>query len=504
MTPDHQTSTKRIFPTSRNTGEVNGLSHFRGALSGLVLAIVLSSIDQNIVSTGLPHIAQVLGGLSQISWVVTAFLLSSTVSMPIYGKLSDMHGRRSMFLVSISIFLVASALCGLATSMNQLIAFRAMQGLGAGGLSTLSQSAIGDLVGPRERGKYQGLFSGAAAVCTVTGPLLGGLLIAVASWRWIFFASLPVGLISLLLIVLYLPAPAAHRAHRIDYVGMLLLIVSVCAAMLFLNGVGGQLSGTSLNSWVTAAVAICFSTAFFLWESQAAEPIITVELFRNRTFAVAVAAAGMMTFAMQAAMVFLPLYFQLVLGKTPAESGLMLIPQIVGMIVSSTYGGRLSSASGNFRRFFLVGVGLETIALALLGVSSLVGTGVIPFLLALGILGLGTGLGMPNAIVLVQNSVAPEKLGMATGSMSFVRSLSGAIGVALSGFVMRLMLESGHANSVYIRLFHYETGNTVIAGTGSQTVDALRLAIAASFVLGGVMMAAAFTTATTVSAGEAL
>jgi EmrB/QacA subfamily drug resistance transporter len=504
MQADEQTTTKRMFPISRDAGDVNGQGYFRGALSGLVLAIVLSSIDQNIVSTALPHIAQVFGGLPQISWVVTAFLLSSTVSMPIYGKLSDMHGRRTMFMVSISIFLVGSALCGLAESMNQLIAFRAMQGLGAGGLATLSQSAIGDLVGPRERGRYQGLFSGAAAVCTVTGPLLGGLLIAVASWRWIFFASLPVGLIALVLIVMFLPAPAVRRAHRIDYIGMLLLIVSVCAAMFFLNGVGGQLAGASLNPWVTATVAVCFSVAFLLWESRAAEPIITVELFHNRTFAVAVAASGMMTFAMQAAMVFLPLYFQLVLGKTPAESGLMLIPQIVGMVVSSTYGGRLSSASGNFRLFFLVGVGLETVALVLLGISSLVGAGVIPFLLALGILGLGTGLGMPNAIVLVQNSVAPEKLGTATGSMSFVRSLSGAIGVAISGFVMRLMLESGHASSIYIRLFDHESGYPVIAGTGSHTVDALRLAIAASFVLGGVVMAAAFTTATRVSTGRAL
>ncbi|MFM0046466.1 MDR family MFS transporter [Paraburkholderia sediminicola] len=498
-----KTTAKRTFPISRNMGNANGLIHFKEALWGLVLAIVLSSIDQNIVSTALPHIAQVLGGLPQISWVVTAFLLSSTVSMPIYGKLSDMHGRRSMFMISISIFLLASALCGLATSMNQLIAFRAMQGLGAGGLSTLSQSAIGDLVGPRERGRYQGLFSGAAAVCTVTGPLLGGMLITVASWRWIFFASLPVGLISLVLIVLFLPAPAVRRAHRIDYVGMLLLIVSVCAAMLFLNGVGGQLAGAILNPWITALIAICFSAAFLLWERRATEPIITVGLFRNRTFAVAVAAAGMMTFAMQAAMVFLPLYFQLVLGKTPAESGLMLVPQIVGMIVSSTYGGRLSSASGNFKSFFLLGVGLEATALALLGVSSLVGAGVVPFLSALAVLGLGTGLGMPNAIVLVQNSVAPEKLGMATGSMSFVRSLSGAIGVALSGFVMRLMLESGHTSSAFIRFFHDETGNTVISGTGSQTVDALRLAIAASFVLGGVMMVAAFATATRVSALEA-
>ncbi|PCE25272.1 hypothetical protein BWP39_12160 [Paraburkholderia acidicola] len=479
--------------------------HFREALAGLVLAIVLSSLDQNIVSTALPHIAQVLGGLPQISWVVTAFLLASTVSMPIYGKLSDMHGRRRLFIVSIAIFLVASALCGFAQDMNQLIAFRALQGLGAGGLSTLSQSAIGDLVGPRERGRYQGLFSGAQAVCTVAGPLLGGLFIAVASWRWIFFASLPVGLLALGLIVVRLPAATTVRAHRIDYAGMVLLIVSVGAVLLALNGIASARTAFPVSPAVSAAIALVFGALFVWWEKRAQEPIVSVGLFRNDTFAVAVAASGMMVFAMQASMVFLPLYFQMVLGKTPTASGLMLLPQIAGMIVSSTWGGRLSSASGNFKRFFMLGVGLETLGLASLGISAFAGTGSVPFLFALAILGLGTGLGMPNAIVLVQNAVPSAKLGMATGSMSFVRSLGGAVGVAFSGFVMRLMLDGERGNRLFSRFFGHDGGSGAITGggVGPHTADALRLAISCSFALGALMMAVAFMTSTRVSAEQA-
>lgn len=446
---------------------------FRIALAGLVLAIVLSSLDQNIVATALPSIANDLGDVSQIPWIVTAFMLSATIATPIYGKLSDIYGRRGLFVCSIGIFLLASTLCSLAVDMPQLVIFRAAQGVGAGGLITLSQSAIGDLVGPRERGRYQGLFSGAMAASTVAGPLLGGLLLAMMSWRWIFLVSLPLGGAALMFLTMALPAASPRTRHRIDYAGVAFWIVGAASALLLLRaiGSGGPVSWPYLA--VVAAVAVVSGRLFLRRERFAPEPILNLQLFRIPSFAIAVTAAGMMTFAMQGAMVFLPLYFQEVLGRSPAESGLMLLPQVAGMIVSSTWGGRNSVRNGKFKRYFVIGVGLETVALALLVLCAVMNAGPLPFLSALAILGLGTGLGMPNAIVIVQNAVSNATLGAATGSMAFVRQIGGAAGVALSGCVMRLAFSGEHSR---------------------QLAETLRPAIAASFALGALMMFAALLT----------
>lgn len=449
-------------------------AQFRLALSGLILATVLSSLDTNIVATALPRIAGDLGDVSQIPWIVTAFMLSATITTPIYGKLSDMYGRRRLFICSVAIFLVASALCGLAGSMLQLVMFRAAQGAGAGGLITLSQSAIGDLVGPRQRGRYQGLFSGAMSVSTVVGPLLGGLLLATLSWRWIFLASLPLGVVALALIMTALPDAHQVRRHHIDVAGAVFWVIGVSSALLLVSAAGSPGPTSTLGVLGVAVVAVVFIGLFLRRERRAAEPILNLELFRIPSFAIAVAAAAMMTFAMQAAMVFLPLYFQSVLGQSPTVSGLMLLPQVAGMILSSTLGGRGSARTGAFKRYFVAGVVCEALALTLLILCALLDAGPLPFLVALAVLGLGTGLGMPNAIVIVQNAVPREVLGAATGSMSFVRSLGGAVGVALSGCVMRLVLGSG--------------------ADGAQQAEALRLAIAASFACGAVMMCAALLT----------
>jgi EmrB/QacA subfamily drug resistance transporter len=471
---------------------------FRLALAGLSLAIVLSSLDQNIVATALPRIAGDLGDVSQIPWIVTAFMLSATIATPIYGKLSDMYGRRRLFVVGIVIFLAASALCGLAANMLQLVTFRAAQGLGAGGLVTLSQSVIGDLVGPRQRGRYQGLFSGAMAVSQVAGPLLGGLLLAIASWRWIFLASLPLGIVALILLMTTLPNGQRVREHHIDIAGAVFWVIGAASALLFLSAIGSAGPTSPPELAAIAVCAVAFTGLFLRRERRAIEPILSLQLFRIPSFAVGVSAAAMMTFAMQAAMVFLPLYFQAVLGQSPAVSGLMLLPQVAAMIVSSTFGGHHSVRSGAFKRYFIFGVALEATAMLLLVACALTNAGPLPFLVALAVLGLGTGLGMPNAVVIVQNAVPRPVLGAATGSMMFMRSLGGAIGVALSGCVMRFAL--GADIGALDGLLTIERIAPGAVEHGQQLAAALRIAIASSFGCGAVMMIAALLTCTALPA----
>jgi EmrB/QacA subfamily drug resistance transporter len=454
---------------------------FRAAFSGVMLAIVVSSLDQNIVAVALPHIANELGGITYISWIVTAFLLTATISAPVYGKLSDIYGRRRLLTASIAIFLGTTLLCSLVRTMPQLIAARALQGLGAGGLVTLSQSTIGDLVGPRQRGRYQGYFSGAMAISTVLGPVLGGALIANVSWRGIFLVTIPVGVASLALIRLGLPKSYTSKSHRIDYKGVLLLALATSAALALFNSFDSHLFSLPLFGIGLGALTVTCGALFLRQERRASEPLLDLNLFRNGSFVAGVVAAGMMTFAMQGAMVFLPLYFQEVRGMTPAHSGLMLIAQIAGLLFSSIVGGQLSARTGHFKKFLVAGVAMEMMALASLTTLALANAGGMPFLAALGLLGLGTGLGMPNAVVIVQNSVPRASLGIATASMSFLRSLGGAFGVALSGCVMHYVF-----NSIM------RTGR--VAEIDTHLAEALRPAIAASFALGAGMMLLALVT----------
>jgi EmrB/QacA subfamily drug resistance transporter len=453
----------------------NGSIAFRASFSGVVLAVIVSSLDQNIVAVALPRIASDLGGISYISWIVTAFLLTATIAAPIYGKLSDTYGRRRMLTLSMSVFLGTTILCSLVNTMPQLIAARALQGLGAGGLVTLSQSTIGDLVGPRQRGRYQGYFSGAMAISTLLGPLLGGALIADFSWRGIFLVTIPVGAASLALTRFGLPKDFTSKSHHIDYQGVLILTVGTSAALALFNTLESGLLSMPFTSVGLGALALACTALFLRQERRASEPLLGLTLFGNSSFVAGVTAAGMMTFAMQGAMVFLPLYFQEVQGMTPTHSGLMLIAQISGLIFSSILGGRLSARTGQFKRFLVAGVAMEMTAIATLAILVLARAGEIPFLAALGLLGLGTGLGMPNAVVIVQNSVPRASLGIATASMSFLRSLGGAFGVAISGCLMHFVFDS-------------------IVRANIHVADPLRPAIAASLALGATMMLLAFIT----------
>jgi EmrB/QacA subfamily drug resistance transporter len=410
--------------------------------AGLMLALTLASLDQNIVSTALPRIVSDLGGLAHLSWVVTAFLLTSTTSTPLYGKLSDMYGRKPLFFVAIIIFLVGSILCGLAQTMFQLILFRAIQGLGAGGLMTLAQTTVGDLIAPRERGRYQGLFGAVFAACSVAGPLLGGIITDALSWRWIFYVNLPVGAAALFLIAIGLRKQCRSVIHRIDYTGAALLTGGTVCLLLFLSWGGVAHPWLSPIMITLALAAALFFTLWIFQEKQAPEPILPLRLFQNRVFVVAVSVIGLNAMALFGSLVFLPLFFQLVLGASPSHAGLMMAPMMGGVIVASVTGGRLVSATGRYKIFPIIGLATATGAFLTIAWASATGAGVPVIETALVALGCGLGLVMPNLTVAIQNSVERSDLGVATSVSAFIRSLGGALGVAAAGAVVAFRLRS--------------------------------------------------------------
>ncbi len=439
-------------------------------MAGALLAMLLAALDSSIVNTALPRMAVDLGGLARLSWVVTAFMLSSTISTPIYGKLSDSYGRRVMFAVSIGIFLLGSILCGMAWSMDALIVFRALQGFGAGGLLVLAQASIGDVISPRERPRYQGLFAGTFGLAGAAGPLLGGVITQALSWRWIFYVNLPLGALAFAMIWLGLKQAGSARAGaapRIDYAGTLLLAATTSALMLLLAS-GGR--AFAWASWQALGMGLftLLCLGLFLWrETWAPEPLIRLMLFRNRIFARGTAVGGMATFAMFGALVFMPLYFQLVLGMSPSESGLMILPQVGCMLFSSVLGGRIVARFGHYRPFLLGGMALEAGALGALAVLAYVGAPPWLFIVNLGLLGLGMGSFMPNLTNAVQNAVPHAQLGAATGAMVFIRSLGGAVGVAASGAMMTARLgrlPGGVQHAAALAYRHALTGSFLMSG----------------------------------------
>ncbi len=408
--------------------------------AGLMLALTLASLDQNIVSTALPRIVSDLGGLAHLSWVVTAFMVTSTISTPLYGKLSDMYGRKPLFFTAIIIFLIGSILCGLAQTMFQLIAFRAVQGLGAGGLITLAQTTVGDLIAPRERGRYQGLFGAVFAACSVAGPLLGGIITDTLSWRWIFYVNLPVGAAALALIAIGLKKHVRSVRHRIDYLGAGLLTGATVSLLLLLSWGGTAYPWFSTVIVTLAGGATFFSTLLIRQERRAAEPIFPPSLFHNPVFVVAVSVIGLNAMALFGSLVFLPLFFQLVLGASPSRAGLMMAPMMGGVIVASVTGGRLIARSGRYKIFPIIGLALGTTSFLTLAYAAWRESGV-P-LIEMALIGLGGGLGlvMPNLTVAIQNSVDRKHLGAATSVSAFIRSLGGALGVAVAGAVVAARL----------------------------------------------------------------
>jgi EmrB/QacA subfamily drug resistance transporter len=398
--------------------------------AGLMLAMVLASLDQTIVSTALPTIVGELGGFTELSWVVTAYLLTSTVSTPIYGKLGDLYGRKKIFLFAIVAFLVGSALCGLSQNMGQLIAFRALQGIGGGGLMVGAQAIIADVVSPRERGRYSGYFGAVFGFTSVAGPLIGGFIVDHTSWRWVFYVNLPLGILALAVIVVVLRSPTSRVAHRIDYLGTALLSAAAVCVVLLTTWGGTQYPWTSATILGLGVGALMAVALFVVVEQRAAEPVIPLSLFRGRVFTVSGLLGLIVGFAMFGAITYLPQYQQIVRGASPTSSGLQLLPLMAGVLATSIGGGQLISRTGRYKVFPIVGTAVITLAMFLLSRLGPDTPEPLAWLYML-VLGAGLGLVMQVLVLAVQNAVLPEQLGTATSAATFFRSIGGSIGVSV-------------------------------------------------------------------------
>ncbi|MFI9172996.1 MDR family MFS transporter [Streptomyces lincolnensis] len=423
--------------TVEGTGEAKD-GHVPGnvlvSIGALLLGMLLAALDQTIVSTALPTIVSELGGLDHLSWVVTAYLLASTAATPLWGKLGDQYGRKTLFQIAIVIFLIGSALCGVAQNMPQLIAFRALQGLGGGGLMVLSMAIVGDLVPPRDRGRYQGLFGAVFGATSVLGPLLGGLFTEHLSWRWVFYINLPIGVVALAVIATVLRIPRKSERHVIDYLGTF-LIASVATCLVLVASLGGTTwAWGSARIIGLAVLGVVLAVAFVAVERRAAEPVLPLKLFRIRTFTLSAVISFIVGFAMFGAMTYLPTFLQVVQGVSPTMSGVHMLPMVLGLLLSSTLSGQIVSRTGRWKVFPVAGTAVTTLGLLLLhqldAHSSTAEMSGFFF-----VFGLGLGLVMQVLVLIVQNAVSYEDLGVATSGATFFRSIGASFGVAIFGTV---------------------------------------------------------------------
>ncbi|GGF23354.1 hypothetical protein GCM10011611_31810 [Aliidongia dinghuensis] len=472
----------------------------RTVLVGMMLVLMLGALDQNIVATALPRIVGDLGGVSRLSWVITAYVLTSTIAMPLYGKLSDQYGRKPLIYAAILIFLAGSVLAALAQTMNALILFRAIQGLGAGGLLPLVQITISDLVSPRERGRYQGLFGAVFAGCSVGGPVLGGAITDALSWHWIFYVNLPVGAAALGFIAIGLGRPPRAIRHRIDYGGAVLITIGTTGLLLLMSLGGNSYAWTSPEMIAAALAAVISVPLFIRQERRSAEPILPLHLFANPTVARSWIVLALTFTGMSAATVFFPLFFQLVLGVAPTHSGLLTGPLMLGVVAASITGGRLVSRTGRYKPLPVLGLGAATLVFFGLGWTAEAGGGIWLIEPLMIVLGLGLGLVMPTMTVALQNAVELKDMGTATATSAFFRSLGAVVGVALSGGILSMRLKSLLAASPLSGAIDQATllssGVQQIAQMPPALRDGViglyRPAIAATFLVGGAIAGLAF------------
>jgi EmrB/QacA subfamily drug resistance transporter len=421
---------------TNSTDSVSQLSQRRLLLpfSGLLLGMFIAALDQTIMATALPTIAGDLGGLSQLPWVVTIYVLAAAATTPVWGKASDLYGRKSLLRATILIFIAGSALCGVAQSIGELVAFRALQGIGAGGLMTLAMATVGDLVSPRERGRYQGYIQVVFVLASLAGPLLGGLFVDHLSWRWAFYVNVPLGAVALGVLTVHLHLPAQRREARIDFLGAGLLAAAVSSALLVATW-GGDRYAWGSGQIIGLALAAMILLAAFVWrERRAAEPLLPLRLFRDRVFVVVSASLFIATLSLFAAIVFLPLFLQLVTGASATQSGLLVLPLLVASALSTIASGRIMTATGRYKIFPVIGLALMSLGLLLfstLGAGSARGTA------ALYMVVFGSGFGMVTQVLVVaiQNAVDRREIGTATASANLFRAFGGSVGVAIYGAV---------------------------------------------------------------------
>jgi len=410
-------------------------------LGGLMTGMLLAALDQTIVSTALKNIVEEFDGLNHYTWVVTAYLLTSTASTPLYGKISDIYGRRVVFQFAIVTFLLGSFLAGASQNMEQLIATRALQGVGAGGLMALTFVIIGDIVPPRERGKYQGYFGAVWGLSSVAGPLLGGFfadnetILGIAGWRWIFYINLPIGIISLIVTSAVLHIPKVKREHSIDYLGAVLMVTSVSLILLSASIYGPQYGWGDSRTIMYAVIGVILAVLFLMWEGKAKEPILPLYLFKNHTFSITSLLGAVIGAGMFGAIVMLPLYFQVVKGYSATEAGLKLIPLMLGIVSTSIVSGKMISKHGHYKRFPIMGTAIMTVGILLM-TRLQIDTPYWQISIYAIMVGAGLGLSMQTIVIALQNSVDFKDMGVATSSNTFFRSLGSVFGTAIFGSIL--------------------------------------------------------------------